>query len=210
MEEIFSAINDIPQEKFNLTKKSDKLEFDIPFIVIKKEKHLLISLNEVTETNADIIERLMGISKNQKERIKALEEAINDLKIGKVKKKEKKEKEIQKKDPNAIDISEYIREIEIEGVNSGSNSLLILQDGRISLGTSKTYEHKKFNIPCKRETGIYIYNPVTFKTMIIANYGPKQIQLKNGLLLISDDDEYNLQELKGDDDHKNFISGKTF
>ena len=98
MEEIFSAINDIPQEKFNLTKKSDKLEFDIPFIVIKKEKHLLISLNEVTETNADIIERLMEISKNQKERIKALEEAINDLKIGKVKKKEKKEKEIQKKE----------------------------------------------------------------------------------------------------------------
>ena len=143
MEEIFSAINDIPQEKYNLTKKSDKLEFDIPFIVIKKEKHLLISLNEVTETNADIIERLMEISKNQKERIKALEEAINDLKIGKVKKKEKKEKEIQKKDPNAIDISEYIREIEIEGVNSGSNSLLILQDGRISLGTSKTYEHEK-------------------------------------------------------------------
>ena len=46
--------------------------------------------------------------------------------------------------------------------------------------------------------------------MIIANYGPKQIQLKNGLLLISDDDEYNLQELKGDDDHKNFISGRTF
>ena len=84
MEEIFSAINDIPQEKFNLTKKSDKLEFDIPFIVIKKEKHLLISLNEVIETNADIIERLMEISKNQKERIKALEEAINDLKIGKV------------------------------------------------------------------------------------------------------------------------------
>ena len=95
MEEIFSAINDIPQEKFNLTKKSDKLEFDMPFIVIKKEKHLLISLNEVIETNADIIERLMEISKNQKERIKALEEAINDLKIGKVKKKEKKEKEIQ-------------------------------------------------------------------------------------------------------------------
>ena len=201
MEEIFSAINDIPQEKFNLTKKSDKLEFDIPFIVIKKEKHLLISLNEVTETNADIIERLMEINKNQKERIKNLEEAINDLKIGKVKKKEKKEKEIQKKDPNAIDISEYIREIEIEGVNSGSNSLLILQDGRISLGTSKTYEHEKHNIPCKRETGIYIYNPVTYKTLKIPFFGPKQIQLKNGLLLITDNDECKIEKLKGDNDY---------
>ena len=207
MEEIFSAMKDISQEKFNLIKKSDKLELDIAFKVMKKEKHLFIKLNEVHETKADIIKHLMEIIKNQKERINALKIGINELKI----KKEKKEKEnktenkiedIQKDDPDAIDISKYIYEKEIEGVNSGANSLLILQDGRISLGTAKTWDHERFNIPCKRETGIYIYNPITSKTLTIPYYGPKQIQLKNGLLLITDKSECQIKKLIGDNDYK--------
>ena len=88
MEEIFSVMKDICQEKFNLIKKSDKLELDITFTVMKKEKHLLINLNEVFESNSDIIKRLMEISKNQEDRIKALEKGINELKI--IKKKTKK------------------------------------------------------------------------------------------------------------------------
>ena len=120
--------------------------------------------------------------------------------------KENKKDNIQKNDSNInannMDISKYIYEKEIEGVNSGANSLLILKDGRISLGTRKTYEHEKFNIPCKRETGIYIYNPVTSKTMTIPYFGPKQIQLKNGLLLIADNDECQIKKLIGDDDYK--------
>ena len=139
MEEIFSAMKDISQEQFNLIKKSDKLELDIAFKVMKKEKHLFIKLNEVHETRADIIKHLMEIIKNQKERIKALEKGINELKIKKENKTENKIEDMQNNDPNAIDISKYIYEKEIEGVNSGANSLLILQDGRISLGTTKTW-----------------------------------------------------------------------
>ena len=146
MEEIFSAMKDISQEQFNLIKKSDKLELDIAFKVMKKEKHLFIKLNEVKETKADIIKHLIEIIKNQKERIKALKIGINELKIKKEKenktenKIENKIEDIQKDDPDAIDISKYIYEKEIEGVNSGANSLLILQDGRISLGTAKTWD----------------------------------------------------------------------
>ena len=143
MEEIFSAMKDISQEQFNLIKKSDKLELDIAFKVMKKEKHLFIKLNEVQETKADIIKHLMEIIKNQKERINALKIGINELKIKKEKKEKEKEnkkiEDMQNNDPNAIDISKYIYEKEIEGVNSGANSLLILQDGRISLGTAKTW-----------------------------------------------------------------------
>ena len=65
-----------------------------------------------------------------------------------------------------MEISKYIYEKEIEGVNSGANSLLIWQDGRISLGNRKTYDHEMFNIPVKRETGIYIYNHVNSKTWL--------------------------------------------
>ena len=114
MEEIFSAMEDISQEQFNLIKKSDKLELDIAFKVMKKEKHLFIKLNEVHETKADIIKHLMEIIKNQKERIKAPKIGINELKINKEKenktenKIENKIEDIQKDDPNAIDISKYI------------------------------------------------------------------------------------------------------
>ena len=56
---------------------------------MKKEKHLFIKLNEVHETKADIIKHLMEIIKNQKERLKALEKGINELKLNKEKKKRK-------------------------------------------------------------------------------------------------------------------------
>ena len=85
---------------------------------MKKEKHLFIKLNEAHETKTDIIKHLMEIIKNQKERINALKIGINELKIKKEKEKEKENKtenkienkidDIQKDDPNAIDISKYI------------------------------------------------------------------------------------------------------
>ena len=60
---------------------------------MKKAKNLLINLKEVIETNADIIKLLMKMNKNQIERKKTLEKGINDLKIGRVKKKEEKKRE---------------------------------------------------------------------------------------------------------------------
>ena len=86
MEEIFSVMEDISKEKFNLIKESDKLKLDIAFPILKKEKHLLINLKEVIETSSDIIKRLMEKCKNQEDRITALEKEINELKIIKQKK----------------------------------------------------------------------------------------------------------------------------
>ena len=49
MEEIFAVMKDLLDEKFNLTKESDKLKLDIKFPVMKKEKHLIILLNPVSQ-----------------------------------------------------------------------------------------------------------------------------------------------------------------
>ena len=66
MEEIFSVMEDISKEKFNLIKESDKLKLDISFPILKKEKHLLINLKEVIETSSDIIKRLKKKAKIKK------------------------------------------------------------------------------------------------------------------------------------------------
>ena len=59
MEENFAVMKDIPEEKFNLTKESDKLKLEIKFTVMKKEKHLIIELNPVSQSTDSIIQCLM-------------------------------------------------------------------------------------------------------------------------------------------------------
>ena len=81
IDEVFSIMKDLPQEKFNLKKDSDKYELDIAFPVMKKEKHLIINLNPVTESKENLIQSLTKIIKDQENKINDLEKEINELKI---------------------------------------------------------------------------------------------------------------------------------
>ena len=203
MEEVFSVMKDISQEKFKLIKESDKFKLDIAFTVMKKDKHLLINLNEIIESNDDIIKRLIQLNKNQEEKIKALEKEIDELKKIEEKIKDKTKEETKEATKEEIkerndDISKYINEKEDEGVNIKVDSLLVLQDGRISLGIIKTYEHKKFKITPE----IYIYDHINSNIMIIPDIGPQQTQLKNGLLLVAIDNKCEMYELTENDYHR--------
>lgn len=80
MKENFAVMKDIPEEKFNLTKESDKLKLEIKFTVMKKEKHLIIELNPVSQSTDSIIQCLMKKNKNNEERLIALEKKRNELK----------------------------------------------------------------------------------------------------------------------------------
>ena len=189
MEEVFSVMKDLSEEKFNLIKESDKFKLDIKIPVMKKEKHLIIDLNPIIESTDDIIQRLLKLEKNQEERIKALEIEINELKSILVNKipvsendevnnkdeiKENKnipEQQIKSENKSKeVDISLLKYEKEINGIKG--STLLVLNDGRISVGIEKN-------------GGIRIYEPNNFYEMInIKSYGPMQTQLKNGLLLV--------------------------
>ena len=59
MEELFSVINDLKEENFKIVKESDKFIFDITFKVLKKEKHLQITIKEVSESTNDMTKNLL-------------------------------------------------------------------------------------------------------------------------------------------------------
>ena len=203
MEEIFSSIKELSQDNLNLKKESDKYILDIKFIILKKERHLIIDLNQVEESLNSIIHHLIKMVQESEADIKILEKEISELKNimpaktekkdienkknkeikeNKENKENKKNKEIKeiKKEPKQPEIiSNYIQK-DISIIKA--LSLLILSDGRISIGT--------------KGEGIYIYEPDNFKECIhIENCGPIQAELKKGILLVKKENSIEIIEL---------------
>ena len=165
MEEVFTAMKDLPKEDFNLKKEYDKIKLDIKFKIMKKEKHLIIDLIEVKESNESIIQNLMKINKKNEERLEALEKELLEL-------KNNKEKKLDVKATQPICTSDFTEKD--VNLNIKGSSLLVLNDGRISIGT--------------KEAGTYISDPNNFQEcMHIPKWGPMQtqIKMKKGILLIS-------------------------
>ena len=193
-EEILDIILDLNLDKFNINKISDKYNLDIAIKIVKKEKHLLIDLEEAKETLEETIKRLRASIAQEDNKIKSLEKEKEYLqkylkdKLGKNKTNEIKEED----DEFNLDITKYTYEKEFDCANEKESSLLILKSGRISLGTFKSPSH--FN---SRETGISIYEPNSLKfCYFIEGYGHHQIQLANGNLVAGGKYKYAILKLK--------------
>lgn len=203
MEEIFTVMKDMSEDKFNITKESDKLKLDIKFTVMKKDKHLIMELNPVSESNDSIIQRLVKMNKNIEERIKALEKEINEIKNQKTNKAVANKNEKAKNDSEVkqtekienktnltppkkfVKLSNESYKDEDINLNIKGCSLLILKDGRISIGTEKD--------------GIYIYDPDNFKEcMHLKDYGSLQAQSKDEMLVTVYDEKIAIIKLKQD------------
>ncbi len=87
-----------------------------------------------------------------------------------------------------IDISKFTFTKEVDCTNFEDNSLLILKNGRISIGSALTIQHSNGYYSYKRGTCISMHEPNSFKLCYhIEDYGPYQIQLEDGNLLVASD-----------------------
>ena len=195
-EEILDIILDLNSDKFNVNKVEDKYKLDIAIKIVKKEKHLLIDLEEAKETLEETIKRLKASIAKEDEKIKSLEiEKDNLQRYLQDRLWKNNTNEIKEEDNNFnLDISKYTFEKEFDCGNEKESSILILKNGRISLGTSKSSLH--FNT---RDTGLSIYEPNSLKFCYFCQeYGQHQIQLANGNLVAGGRYKYAILKLKKD------------
>ena len=111
MEELFSVINDLKEENFKIVKESDKFIFDITFKVLKKEKHLQITIKEVSESTNDMTKNLL--IDNQKNNQKITEHE-NSIKENKQNNKKNKDRNKEREDMNGEEDDEEDEEDEDE------------------------------------------------------------------------------------------------
>ena len=83
MKEFFGVLEELKDEKFQIKKEEDKLKFLILIKILNKEKTLTIDINEVTQSEDDLIKYLIKTLKSQEERITKLENDLNELKKSK-------------------------------------------------------------------------------------------------------------------------------
>jgi hypothetical protein len=83
MKEIFAVFEDLKDEKFQIKKEEDKFKFSILIKILNKEKTLTIDINEVTQSEDDLIKYLIKTLKSQEDRITKLENELNELKKSK-------------------------------------------------------------------------------------------------------------------------------
>ena len=195
-QEILDIILDLNLDKFNINKVDDKYKLDIAIKIVKKEKHLLIDLDEAKETLEETIKRLRASIAQEDDKIKSLEKEKEYLqrylqnKFGKNKSSEIKEEDNEFN----FDITKYTYEKEFDCGNEKQSTLLILKNGRISLGTFKSPMYYS-----SRDTGISIYEPNSLKfCYFIQGYGQHQIQLANGNLVAGGQEKYAILKLNKD------------
>ena len=80
MGEFFAALEDLTKDKIKIEKSSDKYELDLSFKVLKKEKHLKIQINQVTQSEEDLIKQITKIMLNNNKRLDQLEKKLSQLK----------------------------------------------------------------------------------------------------------------------------------
>ena len=80
MKEFFGVLEELKDEKFQIKKEEDKLKFLILIKILNKEKTLTIDINEVTQSEDDLIKYLIKTLKSQEDRITKLENELNELK----------------------------------------------------------------------------------------------------------------------------------
>ena len=83
MKEFFGVLEELKDEKFQIKKEEDKLKFLILIKILNKEKTLTIDINEVTQSEDDLIKYLIKTLKSQEDRITKLENELNELKKSK-------------------------------------------------------------------------------------------------------------------------------
>ena len=217
IEEMLSNFSQLNPEKFNIIKDKESFNLDIAIPILKKEKHFVTAIEkiekiekiEIKESEEDIIKKLKKKLEENDNRIKSLEKGMKKLK--KICEKEKREKEeIEEQKKIDIDISKYTFEKQVDCTNFKDNSLLILKNGRISIGSGLQNYHLNGMYPHTRGTEIFIHEPNSFKLCyIIKDYGPYQIQLEDENLLVANEEEYAIIKLKKSSFYK-IHSGKFF
>ena len=80
MKEFFGVLEELKDEKFQMKKEEDKFKFLILIKILNKEKTLTIDINEVTQSEDDLIKYLIKTLKSQEDRIAKLENELNELK----------------------------------------------------------------------------------------------------------------------------------
>ena len=175
--EIFEEINLLNNDNFSLIKIEDKYKLKIKFIILRKEKYLLINLNKNKNINKD---DLINHISELKEIIKKKDEKIKNLE-NKLKKyiKEENTNEINNNLYNNFNIK--LKEYPIHELKFHTNRVLclnILKDGRLVSGSD--------------DHSIIIYNKNTYKPDLIikehSNYVNCIIQLSSGILASCSDD----------------------
>ena len=173
--EIFEEINLLNSNNFSLIKELNKYILKIKFIILRKEKYLLINLNENKNIEKDDlmnnIIKLKEIIKIKDEKIKYLEEELKKY-IKKEEIKNKKELENNNNIYNNFDIK--LKE-PIHKLNNHTNAvycLTLLNDGRLVSGSY--------------DKSIIIYNKKTYQPDLIIKEHTNSVncitQLSSGIL----------------------------
>ena len=163
MKEIFSVLENLKDEKFQIKKEENKFELNILIKVLNKEKILIIDITEVTQSQDDLIKFLIKSINSQKERLAYLEK---EIKILTEEQNEKIEEEIEDQTDNYLELDSFnINEL------SGNPKLLydyismniiqtivVLKDRRIAIGQKIDKVYEIISHP----TGISIFYPNTY------------------------------------------------
>ena len=148
--EIFEEINLLNYNNFILIKELNKYILKIKFNILRKEKYLLININENKNIDKDDIMKyiieLKEIIKNKDEKIKYLENELNKY----IKKEEIK---IDDNLYNNFDIKLKEPIHKLNNHTSYANCLTLLNDGRLVSGSA--------------DNSITIYNKKTYQTDLI-------------------------------------------
>lgn len=180
-EEIIPVLSELSSEKFNLIKDNDNFKLDIAILFFKKEKHLIISLAKKKESNKEILKKLEIQFKAQENKIKHLEEEVDKLMEIQIKKQEEEEKRIL--DIKNFSINSLVNEKTVVKLDSHYYTVVLLKDGRISVGVESSMI--EYNFKARIPRGLLIYEAETFKfSFSIENYGHKQWLLEDGNLLV--------------------------
>ena len=165
--EIFEEINALNQESFSIIKEANKDKIKIEFIILRKKKYLYIDLikeENININNNDLIKtitELKEIIKSKDEKIKLLEEKLNQYNIS-----------TNDDNYNNFDIKlkEPIHQVKYN--TSWINCATVLNDARFATGSD--------------DKSIIIYNSKTFKPdLTIKEHSSNVyslIQLSSGIL----------------------------
>ena len=140
MEEIFSVLNDIEKDKFEIINSSNQLKLKIMIKVIKKLKELSIILEPKSQSKSEIIQNLLSLVIKNKKRLDILEKQIKEF-SDKLKAKTKKKEEEKK-----LKEAQNKKEKEKEEANQKSNTPKIELSKLESRKTKKIYNYYPYRI----------------------------------------------------------------
>ena len=195
IDEIFQEINLLDNDSFSLMKEQESYILKIKFVIVRKEKYLMIDLEEnknINNSKEDLISELKEIIKNKDEEIVKKDEKIKIL--------EEKLREFIKDENNSetktndsvnknfdIKLKEHpIHELTFH--KDYVNCLILLNDGRMVSGS--------------KDKSIIIYNKNTYKPDLIIKEHTGEvnflIQLSSGILAsCSNDNTIKLYNING-------------